>query len=280
MERNHGIEDVAFGIEGDAAEASPRVWGPVSRVVKLIPNRIGPVERIADHHAHPGECAHRHVSALYKGEATHQSILKNIQIGGEREVGFVDISQRRRDSARDERATPIRGRATEGIRAVGVQMDRHGSGFEPKILPCKWSIHIARIPSKIDSRVGNGKLISECRGQIVENRGNSALAENLDEVAHPIITLSVAAICDIPPVDIGPAPETFLLDHERVVDHGSHHRSRGAVKPCWKQHPGENRVIKNLGESAEVRIFNNTRGLPIRKSQGGNLTVYRSLVAR
>ena len=99
-------------------------------------------------------------------------------------------------------------------------------------------------------------------------------------MAHPIITLGVAAAGYVPAINVGPAPETFFFRHEGVVNHGPHHRASGGIEARWKQHSRKNRVIQNLCEAAKVGILHHTRGHPILHTKRGNLAIHRRIVAR
>ena len=83
-----------------------------------------------------------------------QPVVERIEARSELQIRLVNIAQTRSCALGNKRADPVRVRIAQCSRAKRINVDRDCSWHETKIRARKWPVHLARVPTVIESAIG------------------------------------------------------------------------------------------------------------------------------
>ena len=232
---------------------------------------VGFVERVADDHGHPREHALAHVGALGEGEALEQAFVEDVEVGGEGEVGFVDVAEGGGGAAHQERGGPVGVGVAQGGGAERV--DVHGDGSATEAGIAHGAAEAPSIPTVVEGRVGDGEAGGKNVGHVVEDDGHAVVPAFGGGVLQPFVAFAVAALGDAAAVDIGPAEEAVLLGVQAVIDHAPHGGGIGCVEAGDEQESGGHRGFDDGGEAAEVGVGHDAEAVLAEGSEDGQLGI-------
>ena len=176
------------------------------------------VERISDGDVHPGEGGGGHRGGLGEGVAFEEAVGEDVEMDGEGEVGFPDISERGGGAAAEEGAAEWRCRLAQLFGAERVQVAGDGTGDEFEFRMEEGAIDVGGVPAEVEGGVTHRVVTGKAVWSEIDDGGKPAGAEELFAFANPKISRLIAGTF-LGEIQIGKAKEAGLFGGNGVSDH-------------------------------------------------------------